>query len=246
MWTRIVFSTVFFAIASLAADPAEVTRTVVSMAPVLRESRNGDSGVVLLPGPPVPPIPVKPPRELRDFTLPPPPPLPETALPGPAPIALTRAPIAPKLPTSVVEEPRSIARRAPKPVFPPDFDRDSAIYCQKRIGEWSEPDVYNLFGRALRHRPSGGEDQESGLIYAFSDPTGRYREIELDFAASTGLLRSVFVYPWKMTWQECRRLWGTNVTSTPANKGRTFYSFVNMNLDVLVGPDGKVVSLGLY
>ena len=49
------------------------------------------------------------------------------------------------------------------------------------------------------------EDKESGRIFAFSDPTGRYREIELDFAKDTGALRSVFVYPWKMTWTECRR-----------------------------------------
>ena len=36
--------------------------------------------------------------------------------------------------------------------------------------------------------------------------TGRYKELELDFANETGALRGVFAYPWKMTWQECRRL----------------------------------------
>ena len=31
-----------------------------------------------------------------------------------------------------------------------------------------------------------------------------------------------------------------------ANDGRTFYSYMNRHLDVLVDPSGKVVSLGLY
>ena len=87
---------------------------------------------------------------------------------------------------------------------------------------------------------------ESGRIYAFSDPTGRYREIELDFAKDDGLLRTVFVYPWKLTWQDCRRMWGGKVESTEANKGRTFHSYVNRRLDVLVDRGGNVISFGLY
>jgi len=49
-----------------------------------------------------------------------------------------------------------------------------------------------------------------------------------------------------MSWQECRKLWGGNVHSTQANKGRIFYSYVNRRLDVLVDGSGNVISLGLY
>jgi len=49
-----------------------------------------------------------------------------------------------------------------------------------------------------------------------------------------------------MTWQECRKLWGANVHSAEANKGRIFHSYLNRRLDVLVDPSGKVISLGLY
>jgi hypothetical protein len=49
-----------------------------------------------------------------------------------------------------------------------------------------------------------------------------------------------------MTWQACRRLWGAHVTARKANKGRTFYSYLNRRLDVLVDHTGKVISLGLY
>jgi hypothetical protein len=142
---------------------------------------------------------------------------------------------------------RPVLRRAPKPVLPAEFEREPGVFTQKMIGVWSEPDAYNLYGEPLRERiVVDDSDVENGRIYAFSDPTGRYREIELDFAKDTGLLRTVFVYPWKMTWVECRRMWGANVQSTAANKGRTFHSYVNRRLDVLVDSEGKVVSLGMY
>jgi hypothetical protein len=49
-----------------------------------------------------------------------------------------------------------------------------------------------------------------------------------------------------MTWEECRGLWGANVLARKANQGRTFYSYLNRRLDVLVDRTGKVISLGLY
>jgi hypothetical protein len=163
-------------------------------------------------------------------------------------VASTRpTPPTPPAPTEAADDHRPLLRRAPKPVFPAEFERDSAVFCQKLIGLWTQPDAYNLFGEPLRERIVMNEDEkESGRIYAFSDPTGRYREIELDFAKDTGALRSVFVYPWKLTWTDCRKLWGANVQSTPANKGRIFHSYVNRRLDVLVDPAGNVISLGLY
>src|SRR5205085_10704468 len=104
-----------------------------------------------------------------------------------------------------------------------------------------------LFSQPIRERVIVDDAQnESGRIYAFSDPTGRYREIELDFAKDSGLLRTVFVYPWKMTWEECRKQWGSNVRSTEANKGRTFHSYLNRRVDVLVDQRGGGISLGLY
>lgn len=142
---------------------------------------------------------------------------------------------------------RPVLRRAPKPVLPAEFERESAVFTQRMIGSWTEPDAYNLYGDALRERPvSDDNGTPNGRVLAYSDPTGRYREIELDFAKDTGVLRTVIVYPWKMSWQECRRTWGSNVQSTQANRGRIFYSYVNRHLDVLVDRSGNVISLGLY
>jgi len=143
--------------------------------------------------------------------------------------------------------PTSLAPGLHKPAYPAGFAQESAVFCQKRISHWTIADARAVLGEPERQRPAIADDStEDGTIYAFRDPTRRYKEMELDFGKENGLLRSVFVYPWNLTWQDCRKLWGANVSATEGNKGRTFYSYVNRHLDVLVDHDGKVISLGLY
>ncbi len=219
------------------ADRSSDSGSGAAGAPVLKPSEPSDSVLVTLPGPRVQPTPPKP--------VPPPP----TPDPEPVAPAVTSGPVSSavwKQPASK-DEARPLLKRAPQPIFPADFQKDSAVFCQGRIGQWSKPDAYNLLGDALRERPAFSDDKtENGRIYAFSDPTGRYRALELDFAADTGLLRTVFVYPWSLTWIECRQLWGAKVSAAAAENGRKFYSYLNHRLDVLVDPTGKVVSLGFY
>ena len=137
--------------------------------------------------------------------------------------------------------------QAPNAALPPELQREGALYFQRFIGNWKETDAGVLLGQSLRQRNAYDDDKSiNGKILAFTDPTGRYKELELDFDGDSGTLRTVFVYPWKLTWQDCRRLWGANVTATEAAKGRRFYSYLNRKLDVLVDSGGKVVSLGLY
>jgi len=134
-----------------------------------------------------------------------------------------------------------------KDVLPPFFVDNSAVFCQSMIGQWTFDDARFLLGEPKRDRPAYGDNQTiNGRIYAFPDPTNRYKELELDFEGGSGLLRTVFVYPQNMTWQECRRQWGGAVSATDAEKGRKFYSFSDRRLDVLVDPAGKVISFGLY
>lgn len=193
--------------------------------PVLQGSEPTDNGIVTLPGAAAP----------ATFELPVSPGPRASARPGPGPSTDSEA------------GHRPLLRRAPHPIFPAEFERDSGLFCQKLIGAWADSDAYNLFGDPLRTRDAYDDDHNTdGRILAYSDPTGRYREIELDFAKDTGLLRTVFVYPWKLSWAECRRNWGGKVQSSGANKGRTFYSYVDRRLDVLVDASGNVISLGLY
>jgi hypothetical protein len=96
-------------------------------------------------------------------------------------------------------------------------------------------------------RPAFGEGGvRTGDIVAFADPTGRYLRLELEFEKPSGRIRTVFAYPRRMVWSECLRLWGPGAMAANARKGRTFYSYADRRVDVLVDPSGKVVSLGLY
>jgi hypothetical protein len=143
--------------------------------------------------------------------------------------------------------PEGIVSPSAPPPLPPDFAAESAIYLQEKISRWTVDEARALLGEPRRQRPAINDNQaENGQIYAFQDPTGRYRELELDFESGQGALRTVFVYPYKMNWQECRALFSGTVTATRANKGRTFYSYTNRRLDVLVDSAGFVISLGFY
>jgi hypothetical protein len=144
--------------------------------------------------------------------------------------------------------PKTAVLAEPTPDFSPEFAKDSALFCQKQIGHWKAADARRQLGKPLRQRPafSDGKKSVNGRIYAFSDPSGRYKEMELDFDKSTGNLRTVFGYPPKMNWTECLQLWGNKVAAADARQGRTFYSYLDRRLDVLVDQKGNVISLGLY
>src|SRR5437879_10731778 len=99
----------------------------VKLPPVLRGNETTDSVVVTLPGAPP-----------RVAPLPPPPP------PAPEKAEATVAPLAPKPAPEV-------SRKA---FLPPDLQKEVATFCQKLIGQWTEEDAEQIFGKALRNRLS--------------------------------------------------------------------------------------------
>jgi hypothetical protein len=202
------------------AGPPASAPSVRHTPPVLRNPDVEDTSIVLLPGSSAPAK-----EETRDED--------------------TATPPAPSLPPA--DDPERPVLRRSTASYPAEFGAESGVFCQKQIGSWTEDDAIAVLGEPKRHRPSLNDDgAENGDIFAFTDPSSRYRELELDFDDETGTLRTVFAYPWKMSWQECRKLWGTHVSTADADKGRTFYSYLDRRLDVLVDPAGKVISLGLY
>jgi hypothetical protein len=185
--------------------------------PVLRNSEPGDDVQVMLPGQKPAAVPAPPVQSATEVRLAPPP-----------------------------DPDRPVFRRS-KREYPPEFERDSADYLNQQIGIWQQVDAQALLGEPSGKRPAYADDQTvNGEIVSFTDPSGRYKQFELDFDRETGLLRTLFVYPHDMTWQDCRHEFGVNVRSTQANKGRTFYSYLDRRLDVLVDAAGKVISLGMY
>ena len=225
--------------------------------PVLRPLEPADSVVFRLPIPPAAtsgpvkkpartikiakPVPVASPLATR-LAFRPLPPLPDIPKPAPVTVAATTpGGTSPAAPAPAVKP------SAPGPALPPEVAQEVAFFCQKQIGHWSEGDARKLLGQPVRTRSALDEKKRpDGKILAFHDPSGRYREIELDFESVSGALRSVFVYPNRLTWQEVRRRYQGEVSSADAPQGRKFYSYTNRRLDVLVDAQGKVISLGLY
>ena len=232
--------------AGAGADRADTSGGVVTLPSAAGRSEAIPGVVVMLPAPPAPPAPVAAPK-------PEPPKVAKASVPLIPPGGRSSGPTHPLAAETVVppipppsDDHPSVLRRAAR-VYPAGFDSDSALFCQAMIGVWTEAEARALLGEPSRQRLAIGEDQsESGLILAFADPTGRYKELELDFSNETGVLRGVFAYPWSLTWEKCRGLWGARVLARKANLGRTFYSYLNRRLDVLVDQTGKVISLGLY
>ena len=221
-WLGCLSMAALLAATAVGADPSESARTRGdSLPPVLQNEEPAADVIVRLPGP---------------------------ARSTPAPVVETaKAAVTPVRAIIQTPPPEDPARPVLRHIYPPSFEADSALFCQTLIGQWTVTDARFLLGEPLRQRPAYDDRHSvSGRIYAFSDPTKRYREMELDFGSQDGTLRTVFVYPWNLTWQDCRRIWGVQVSETGAAKGRKFYSYLNRRMDVLVDPAGKVISLGLY
>jgi hypothetical protein len=228
-WVRMIPLAMLLAPMGVSADTSAESRT---LPPVLRNQDPPADVIVLLPGSPqtVPQEPAAPAVQTA-----------KAVPPGPVSSAPELSTLAPPAP---FEDPgRPILRH----IYPPSFEADSAVFCQKLIGQWTVSDARFLLGEPLRQRPAYDDRQAvNGRIYAFADPTKRYKELELDFEAPGGALRTVFAYPWDLTWHACRRIWGVQVNEAEAPRGRKFYSYLDRRLDVLVDPAGKVISLGLY
>ena len=234
---QVIAITAFLGRLLLAVDGP--TASAGNSSPVLKRSEPADSVLVTLPGPPAPPAQLPPPAPKSDIAPTPAQDSAKTNAPAAPPAAPQAKAVAPKPPASV-----ELSRNS---FLPPDLQKEAALFCQRLIGQWQEEDAEQLLGKPLRSRQAYDEKKAvNGKIYAFADPSGRYRELELDFEQATGTLRTVFAYPRQMSWQECRRRWNGEVSEADARQGRTFYSYLNRRLDVLVDARGRVISLGLY
>jgi hypothetical protein len=159
-----------------------------------------------------------------------------------APSAVFTLPVPPK----ILDGPPPVLRHV-SAEYPAEFVQDSVAYLESYLARWEESDATRLLGPSLRQRPTVDEKgKANGMIYAYADPLHRYREFELDFGGDSGKLRTIFVYPIDLSWRDCRRSHGSGVSKTDVGSGRTFYSYLNRRLDVLVDANENVISLGIY
>jgi hypothetical protein len=147
---------------------------------------------------------------------------------------------------SVVEVFSKLPAEAHLEALPAELKAESAIFLQRRLGEWQAEDAREVLGQSRGHRDAFEQGVATGDIFAFRDPTGRYREFELLFDRKTRILKSAFIYPWRMSWDECRELWGETVNITTIANGNVFRSYLNRRLDILADKAGIVINLGIY
>lgn len=81
--------------------------------------------------------------------------------------------------------------------IPDEMKKDSAVFLAKRLDLWTEHEARAVLGEPIRRRNSA---DSQGVIYAFRDPTKRYREFEPRFDKASGLLTGVYIVSWDMTW----------------------------------------------
>jgi hypothetical protein len=124
----------------------------------------------------------------------------------------------------------------------------AVIFSEKRIGKWNANQMKLFLGDPTRHRPSidARTKKENGSIFAYPDPTRKYRELELRYDEVTKKLTDIYVYPWNMTWDECKRLWGDTVETIKNPDGTRFYNYRNRRISVLADKSGKVINFGVF
>jgi hypothetical protein len=143
--------------------------------------------------------------------------------------------------------PTSAAVRTPNSAVPAEMkDVPSGIFLERQIRKWTSEDAERVLGQPFRHRYSYDNQKNiTGDIFAYPDPTGLYREFELLFDQSKKL-QIVYIFPYAMTWDQCKGLWGDDVVITKNADGTRFYTYKKRRLAVYVQKNGTVISYYVF
>ena len=145
-------------------------------------------------------------------------------------------------------EPTSRTTSSVSPI-PDEMRKSVGDYLASRLLVWSENDAQTVMGAPLSHRYAYDQAKNvTGDIYTFRDPTLNTDHIELGFDSKTNRLTDVYLYP-KMiiTWEDCEKTWGDDVTvKTNPDGSRFTVLYNNRRLNVLLDRNDRVISLGLY
>jgi hypothetical protein len=146
-------------------------------------------------------------------------------------------------------EPNSTEKTAATPV-PTDKTLDEmkklgiGVFLERRFAVWTLDDAKTVLGEPHGHRFGAGDPIPE--IWAFDDPTKVARQVELVFDGKTKMLHDYYFYPVNMTWEDCKKIWGDHVKTTKAPNGNKFYMYKDRHMNILVSPNGTVMSIGVY
>ena len=121
-------------------------------------------------------------------------------------------------------------------------------YLRAKLLIWTPRDAADAFGEPITHDYAYDESHKiNGDIYRYVDPTLATKHVDLMFDATTKLLREAYLYPNRMTWDECKQLWGDKFEVVGANpNGTKFHTYTNLRIRVFLDKNNNVLSLGLY
>jgi len=128
--------------------------------------------------------------------------------------------------------------------IPDEMKKSSLTYVEGKLHIWTVGDAIKELGQYISYRE--GTDRFPSNIFGFEDPTKGFRQIELSFSKRDLKLENIYVYPWNLTWDQCKGLWGSNVKTIKNPNGTKFYMYKDRRLNVLVNNHGEVASIGIY
>jgi hypothetical protein len=117
---------------------------------------------------------------------------------------------------------------------------------QAEINLWTTEDAAHALGTATSHRFGVFDNEITGDIFAYHDPTNRFREIELNFDAVSKRLAGVYLYPKDVTWPEYKRSLAGKAKISKKPDGSRLYTCEDSRVAVLVAPDGAVKKLTFW
>jgi hypothetical protein len=150
-------------------------------------------------------------------------------------------------PTPSTPEVRNSTDPKPAPPIPDEMQKAIGVFLGKHLFVWIDEDARKYVGNPIVHRYAYDDAKNIiGDIFTYNDPTGEYERVELNFDSKTKRMVGVYLYPRKMTWEDCKRLWGDNVRIIKNQDGSEFRNYTDRHLNVYLDDRGNVISLGVY
>jgi TonB family protein len=131
--------------------------------------------------------------------------------------------------------------------IPGELAEQSAAYMQRRLHVWQVGDAQAELGRPTNHRiASDQNDRAYGEVFSYTDPTKRYRQFDLTFDFESKKLREVRVFPWHVTLDQCKQIWGDRFEEQRRPDGIRLYVYRYQRVSVLARDTGEVLSFDLW